>query len=130
MGKPDALSRCTDHYAGKEDNKNQILLNAELFWICALEGARFQGEATELLRNIWKSLKTSKLEDSVAKAAMNLQKDRQQSQVQNSEWDFEGDNLLLFNECIYVLDDLDLCPLHNPIVPIHAGHRLEPMHGL
>jgi transposase InsO family protein len=57
---------------------------------------------------------------------MNLQKDRQWSQVWSSEWDFEGDDLLLFNGQIYVPDNLDLqrriiAQHHDSIVAGHPG---------
>ena len=50
----------------------------------------------------------TKLEDPVAKAAALLQKDRQRGQLRRSEWEFEGDDLLLFNGRIYVPDEADL----------------------
>jgi hypothetical protein len=50
-------------------------------------------------------MRSTELEDPVAKATALLWRDRQ---LRRSEWDFEGEDLLLCNGCIYVLDATDL----------------------
>jgi hypothetical protein len=55
-----------------------------------------------------KSMRSTELKDPVAKAAALLRRDKQRGQLRRSEWDFEGEDLLLFNGCIYVPDATDL----------------------
>ena len=43
MGKPDALSRRSDHGTGANDNSNVVLLTPKLFAVRALEGLEFTG---------------------------------------------------------------------------------------
>jgi hypothetical protein len=52
MGKPDVLSRRSDHRDGKQDNENIILLKPELFTIRALEGLLVEGEEKDIVREI------------------------------------------------------------------------------
>jgi hypothetical protein len=49
MGKPDALSRQTDHRSMQGDNDNLTLLAPELFWIHALAGVRLEGDECNIL---------------------------------------------------------------------------------
>jgi hypothetical protein len=49
MGKPDALSRQSDHGSGQGDNNNLTLLTPELFRIHALAGARLEGDERNIL---------------------------------------------------------------------------------
>jgi hypothetical protein len=86
MGKPDALSRRADHGSGQGDNDNLTLLAPELFRIHALAGARFQGDKRNILREVWCSLKDSIQEESIAKAARELQKDKGRGTVKSAEW--------------------------------------------
>ena len=53
-------------------------------------------------------MRSAELKDPVAKAAALLWRDKQQGQLHRSEWDFEGEDLLLFNGHIYVPDAPDL----------------------
>jgi hypothetical protein len=53
-------------------------------------------------------MRSTELEDPVAKAAALLRRDKQRGQLCRSEWDFEGEDLLLFNGRIYVPDATDL----------------------
>jgi hypothetical protein len=76
MGKPNALSRWADHGSGQGDNDNLMLLAPELFWIHALAGARFQGNEQNILQEVWHSLKSGVKEESIAKAAKELRKDK------------------------------------------------------
>jgi hypothetical protein len=49
MGKPDALSRRTDHGSGQGDNDNLMLLAPELFRINALAGVKLEGDECNIL---------------------------------------------------------------------------------
>jgi RNase H-like domain found in reverse transcriptase/Reverse transcriptase (RNA-dependent DNA polymerase)/Integrase zinc binding domain/Chromo (CHRromatin Organisation MOdifier) domain len=107
MGKPDALSRRADHGSGRGDNDNMTLLDPALFRICALSGLDIVGGEREILREIRRSLRDNDLEESVAKAARELRKDRARGTVRSAEWS-EMDGLLVFRGKIYVPNDRDL----------------------
>jgi hypothetical protein len=49
MGKPNTLSRWSDHGSGQGDNDNLMLLAPELFWIHALAGARLEDDKCNIL---------------------------------------------------------------------------------
>jgi len=53
MGKPDALSRYSDHRDRSSDNKNIILLCPKLLAVCALEGIELKDLEKDLLSEIW-----------------------------------------------------------------------------
>ena len=53
-------------------------------------------------------MRGAELEDPVVKAAALLRKDKQRGQLRRSEWDFKGEDLLLFNSHIYMPDTSDL----------------------
>jgi transposase InsO family protein len=125
MGKPDALSRRADHRSGQGDNDNLTLLAPELFWIHALAGVRLEGEERNILREVWRSLKDDVQEESVAKAARELRKDKSRGTIKSAEWS-ENDGLLMFRGKIYVPKDRDIrCCIveqhHNTHVARHAG---------
>jgi hypothetical protein len=87
---------------------------------------RAEGEVKELLHEIRQSMHSTELEDPVAKAAALLRRDKQRGQLCRSEWDFEGEDLLLFNGRIYVLDATDLrqrtiAQHHDSLVAGHPG---------
>ena len=52
MGKPDALSRRSDHGTGADDNSDIILLTPKLFAVRTLEGLEFTGLEQDILRDI------------------------------------------------------------------------------
>jgi hypothetical protein len=58
------------------DNDNLTLLAPELFWIHALAGARFQGDEQSILQEVRCSLKNGVQEESIAKVARELRKDK------------------------------------------------------
>jgi hypothetical protein len=125
MGKPDALSRWADHGSGQGDNDNLTLLAPELFWIHALAGARFQGDEWNILRKVRHSLKGGVQEESIAKAARELRKDKGRGTVKSAEWS-ESDGLLMFCGKIYVPNDRDLRrhiieQHHDTCIAGHAG---------
>jgi hypothetical protein len=71
-------------------------------------------------------MRSTELEDPVAKAAALLRRDKQRGQLRRSEWDFEGEDLLLFNGRIYVPDATDLqrriiAQHHDSLVAGHPG---------
>jgi hypothetical protein len=125
MGKPDALSRQADHGSRQEDNNNLMLLAPELFRIHALVGVRLKGDDCNLLREVRCSLKDNVQEESVAKAARELQKDKGRGTIKSTKWS-ESDGLLMFHGKIYVPNDRDLRHRivkqhHNMCIARHAG---------
>jgi hypothetical protein len=76
MGKPDALSRWADHGSGQGDNDNLTLLAPELFRIHVLASARLKGNERNILQEVQRSFRNDVQEESVAKAARELQKDK------------------------------------------------------
>ena len=73
MGKPDALSRRSDHGTGTNNNSNIMLLTLKLFAVCALEGLQFTGPEQDILRDIRQGTKQPK-EEHVARATQELRK--------------------------------------------------------
>jgi hypothetical protein len=125
MGKPDALSRWADHGSGQGDNDNLTLLAPELFRIHALTGVRLEGDERNILQEVWHSLKVDVQEESVAKAARELRKDKGRGTIKSTEWS-ESDGLLMFRGKIYVPKDRDLrCRIveqhHDMCIAGHAG---------
>jgi hypothetical protein len=84
-----------------------MLLALELFWIHVLAGARLEGEECNILQDVWHSLKDNVQEESVAKAARELWKDKGRGMVKSTEWS-ESDGLLMFHGKIYVPKDREL----------------------
>jgi hypothetical protein len=125
MGRPDALSRQADYGSGQRDNDHLTLLSPELFRIHALAGARFQGNERNILQEVRRSLKDGVQEESIAKAARELQKDKGRGTVKSAEWS-ESEGLLMFHGKIYVSNDRDLrCRIveqhHNTRIAGHTG---------
>jgi hypothetical protein len=120
MGKPDALSREANHGSDQRDNDNLTLLAPELFWIHALAGARFQGDKQNILQEVQHSLKCGVQEESIAKVARELQKDKGRGTVKSAEWS-ESEGLLMFCGKIYVPNDTDL---RHRIVEQHHDMRI------
>jgi hypothetical protein len=130
MGKPDAFSRQADHGSGQGDNDNLTLLAPELFWIHALAGVRLEGDECNILQEVQHSLKVDVQEESVAKAARELRKDKGRSTIKSAEWS-ESNRLLIFHGKIYVPKDRDLRHRiveqhHNTHITGHAG-RFKPL---
>jgi hypothetical protein len=126
MGKPDALSRQADHRSGQGDNDTLTLLAPELFWIHALAGVRLEGDECNILQEVQHSLKDDVKEESVAKAARELWKDKGRGTVKSAEWS-ESDGLLMFCGKIYVPKARELrhCIIeqhHDTHIARHAGH--------
>jgi hypothetical protein len=86
MGKPDALSRQADHRSGQGYNDNLMLLAPELFRIHVLAGVRLEGEERNILREVRRSLKDGIQDESVAKAARELQKDKGRGTIKSAKW--------------------------------------------
>jgi transposase InsO family protein len=125
MGKLDALSRQADHGSGQGDNDNLTLIAPELFWIHALTGVRLEGEERNILREVRRSPNVDVQEESVAKAAMELWKDKSRGTIKSTEWS-ESEGLLMFRSKIYVPKDRDLRrhiveQHHNKRITGHAG---------
>src|SRR5215813_11142409 len=85
MGKPDALSRRSDHGLGSNDNENIVLLSPESFAVRALEGVVMEGVERDLLREVRKGNRDGEQEEAVAKAAREL-KESGGKRIHSSEW--------------------------------------------
>jgi hypothetical protein len=101
------------------------LLAPELFWIHALAGIRLEGDECNILPEVQRSLKDDVQEESVAKAARELRKDKGRGTIKSAEWS-ESDGLLMFHSKIYVPKDRDLrsCIVeqhHDTCITGHAG---------
>jgi hypothetical protein len=125
MGKLDAHSRWADHESRQGDNDNLMLLAPELFRIYTLAGVRLEGDERNILRELWHSLQDDVQEESVAKAARELQKDKGKGTVKSAEWS-KSDGLLMFHSKIYVPNDRDLRrhivkQHHDMCIAGHAG---------
>ena len=101
MGKPDALSRHTDHGLGWDNNSNMTMLSPKLFQVHTLSGLDIVGEERDILQYVRCSLRNDDLEESVAKAAQELWRDCSHGTVHSAEWS-ELDGLLMFCGKIYV----------------------------
>jgi len=129
MGKPDALSRRSDHGTGADDNSDIVLLTLKLFAVRALEGLQFTGPEQDILRDIRHGTKQPK-EEAVARAAQDLRKSSTRS-LQSAEWS-ERDGLLYYRGSIYTVPDtsdlrhriVSLC--HDTKVAGHPGVRGTP----
>jgi len=100
MGKPDALSRRSDHGSGAAGNENLVLLKPEFFTVRAMEGVDIEGEEKEILSEIWQGVKKGNQHDPVVKATRELGQTPNQS-VHSLEW-AEREGLLFFRSKIYV----------------------------
>ena len=120
MGKPDALLRRADHGSTHANNDDMTLLSPELFRIHALSAIDIVGEEKDLLRAIRRSLRNDEQEESVAKAAKELRKDKSRGTVCSAEWS-ELEGLMMFRGKIYVPKDLEL---RRRIVEQHHDSRI------
>jgi hypothetical protein len=125
MGKPDALSWCVDHGSGHDDNHNMTLLGPKLFQIHALSGMNLIGAEQKIMQDIQQSLDHSELEESVARAVQELQKNHGPTSVHSVEWSV-SEGLIHFCRKIYVLKDHDLhCHIilqhHDSFIAGHPG---------
>jgi hypothetical protein len=68
---------------------------------------RLEGDERNILREVRCSLKVDDQEESVAKAARELRKDKGRGMIKSAEWS-ESDGLLMFRGKIYVPKDRDL----------------------
>jgi hypothetical protein len=98
-GKPDALSRRSDHERGENDNDNIVLLKPSLFRIQALKQghALVVGEEQGLLRRIRDS---KDFDESVVKAVEELKRSGN-NKLHGDEWS-EEQGLILFRGKVYV----------------------------
>jgi len=119
MGKMDALSRCSDHRTGPEDNDNMVLLTPNFFAVQALEGLEAAGEERGILKDIQKGTRDGKKEEPVARAVRELQGSSARS-IKSAEWSLT-DGLLYFQGKIYVPDTSNL---HHQIVTLSHDSRL------
>jgi len=106
MGKPDALSWRPDYGNGASNNKNIVLLWPELLAIWALEEVQLKGPERDILREICQENQKDDQEESVIKAARELQQALSKT-VCSAEWS-EDKRLLWFRGKIYVPQNTDL----------------------
>jgi RNase H-like domain found in reverse transcriptase/Reverse transcriptase (RNA-dependent DNA polymerase)/Integrase zinc binding domain/Chromo (CHRromatin Organisation MOdifier) domain len=122
MGKPDALSRRSDHGNGSGDNADITLLRPELFVIRTLEGLTIEGENRNIAKEIRTRNRRMMWEDSVAIMVQGL-KDSKSNSARSAEWKLQ-DGLIFYRDRIYVPNDSEL---RRKIVAQHhdskvAGH--------
>jgi len=117
-GKPDALSRRSDHGKGEDDNKDVVLLRPELFKILALKQGHVlvSGQERPLLQKIRQS---KDLDESVVRAVEELRKSGT-SRIDGAEW-AEEQGLILFRGKVYVPKDPEL---RRAIVEAHHDSRI------
>ena len=94
MGKPDALSRCSDHPRGQEDNSDVTLLDPTLFEVQASESTLVEGPETDLLNHIKGAVDFN---EPVVKALWQLDS----KGIHASEWE-RKDGVILHRGRIYV----------------------------
>jgi hypothetical protein len=126
MGKPDVLSRRADNRSGQGDSNKLTLLAPEIFQVHVLAGARLEGDERNILQEVWHSLRDNVQEESVAKAARELRKDKGSGTIKSAKWS-KSNGLLMFHGKIYVPKDRDLRrhiikQHHDMCIARHAGH--------
>jgi hypothetical protein len=77
-----------------------VLLNADLFAVCAMEAVAVEGEEREVLRDIHAKVKEGCMDDSVALMVKGL-KDSKSRMVKGAEWNLR-EGLVYFRDRIYV----------------------------
>jgi hypothetical protein len=102
-----------------------MLLAPELFRIHVLVSVRLEGDERNILQEVQRSLKEDIQEESVAKAARELRKNKGRGTIKSAEWS-ESDGLLMFRGKIYIPNDRDLrCHIveqqHDTCIAGHAG---------
>ena len=116
MGKPDALSRHSDHPRGQEDNSDVTLLDPTLFEVQASESTLVEGPETDLLNRI---KGTVDFDEPVVKALRQLDS----KGIHAGEWE-QKDGVILHRGHIYVPRDphlrTDILRLHHDVPT--AGH--------
>ena len=88
MGKPDMLSRRSDHGSGTEDNQNLTLLTPNLFVIRALEGLQAVAEERDILKEIRCGMEVEDQDKVVITVVKELKKFLAKS-VRSLEWSLE-----------------------------------------
>src|SRR5262245_38812989 len=124
MGKPDALSRRSDHGDWKQDNSDMVLLKPDLFVVRALEGLSVEGEEKEIVKEIRRRNREGEAEIQVAAAVRELKKGNRRL-MRGEEWK-ERDGLILFRDRIYVPKNDELrrrivAQHHDSLIAGHPG---------
>ena len=116
MGKPDTLSRHSDHPKGQEDNSDVTLLDPALFEICATETTIVEGPKADLLNRIKSAVD---FDEPVVKALRELDS----KGIHANEWE-RSEGMVLHRGRVYVPRDqclrADILRLHHDAPT--AGH--------
>ena len=72
MGKSDALSCCSDHGSGLDDNGDLIFFHPELFTVRTLEGLTLVREERGIIQDVKRALEKGIVEDEMAGAVRKL----------------------------------------------------------
>src|SRR5258708_577402 len=118
MGKPDVLSRRSNHPQGKDDNANVTLLPSNMFKVHNTEATLVDSGGDELVEHIQRS---TDYDDAVVKALQELRA----GTLQSNKWEKDRD-LVLYRGCVYIPKDPQLChdivcAHHNSMVTSHPG---------
>src|SRR5258708_2116429 len=100
MGRPDALSRRTDHPRGAEDNADCTLLTPEVFELRATEAVTLEGEEAVFMEWIRQS---DQYDDPVVKALKALDA----GELRSDEW-MHAEEVVLYRGRVYIPDDPQL----------------------
>ena len=100
MGKPDALSRRSNHGSGTEDNQNLTLLTPNLFAIRALEWLQVAREEKDILKEIRCGMEAEDQEEVVIMVVKELNRSLAKS-VRSLEWSLKN-GLFYYRGKVYV----------------------------
>jgi hypothetical protein len=120
-GKPDALSRRSDHKRGESDNQNQVLLRPQWFKIAAAQRGHAAISAAE--KDVLREIRNCKEQDEAVVKAVEELRTAGTNRLTSAEWSEES-GLILFRGKVYVPKNLKL---RTKIVQLHhdtpvAGH--------
>ena len=125
MGKPDALSRRSDHGNGSADNADIVLLPPKLFTIHAVEGVELIRTESDILWDIQKGIKSEEPHEELVAQAVKAMRGSKTKSLCSAQWS-ESKGLIYFRGRIYVPQTsnlrhciVSLC--HDTRIAGHAG---------
>ena len=95
MGKPDALSRRSDHGNGSADNADIVLLLPKLFTIRAVEGVELIRTESDILWDIQKGIKSEEPREELVAQAVKAMRGSKTKSLRSAEWS-ESEGLVYF----------------------------------